>query len=287
MPKAYDLTGKRFGKLVAVKYMYSDTKTSGKGRGRYWLCKCDCGGEKITSASHLMRGVCTSCGCSLQENIKKAQEANVTHGMTIGKPKRLYYCYRAMLGRCKYEPNWVNKGIKVCDEWVQSPQSFFEWALSHGYQDNLTLDRINVYGNYEPSNCRWITKTEQQHNKTTNHYLTINGVTRTASQWSKATGISSATILKRVEHGYTEEELIKPTGTIYRTDAKARHSYKHFITINGKTQSISDWSKETGISYGTLEMRIRSGFIGEEIIAPKHSIYHGERFKNFNSRSVN
>ena len=267
MPKAIDLTGQRFGKLVAKKYMFSDR------HGRYWLCECDCGKEKIANTCELRRGDVVSCGCKRHESIKKAQAACVSHGLS---GTRLYGCYHAMLKRCKYEPNWVNKGITVCKEWEDSPQAFFDWALSNGYRDDLTLDRINVYGNYEPSNCRWLSKKDQQCNKTTNHFVTINGVTKTISQWSELSGVSSPTILKRIEHGFSDADLIVPTGTIYRGQSKKRTSYKHLVTINGETKSITEWHKCTGLSMAMIQQRINRGFKNEEIIAPKYSIYRSK-----------
>lgn len=279
LPKAIDLTGLKFGKLTAVKYMYSDNSKKSK-RGRFWLCECECGGYKIANACDLRRGSVTSCGCLRKDNIKKAQEANITHGMCTGKRSRLYQCYQAMKRRCQYEPNWVNKGINVCKEWQSSPQAFFNWAISNGYQDNLTLDRIDVYGDYEPANCRWISKHDQQLNKTTNHFVTINGITKTISQWSEISGVSAATISKRIEHGFDGTDLIVPTGSIYRTSSKKRSSYKRLITINGKTQSIADWHKETGLSAAMIQQRVNRGFAGEEIIAPRYTVYHGNAICN-------
>ena len=183
MGKGFDLTGQRFGKLTVVKYLCSDNNINTR-RGKMWLCKCDCGGEKIASSYQLRKGNISSCGCLWKDTIKKAQEANIKHGFS---GTRLYNCFYSMHYRTKKEPNWVKQGIKVCDEW-QTFEPFAEWALSHGYADNLSLDRIDTHGNYEPSNCRWADDYTQQNNTTQNVRITINGVTKTATEWSRECG---------------------------------------------------------------------------------------------------
>jgi len=112
---------------------------------------------------------------------------------------------------CKSFTNFKNyggRGITVCKEWKEDFRLFRDWALSHGYSDELTLDRKDVNGNYEPSNCRWITNKEQQHNKRTNRLITWNGETHTLKQWSEITGIHPKTISKRIDRGWTIEEAL-------------------------------------------------------------------------------
>ena len=99
------------------------------------------------------------------------------------------------------------RGITVCEEWMQY-ERFRDWALSNGYNDSLTIERINVNGNYEPSNCKWATRLEQANNLRSNHYLTANGVTMTLTEWSKATGLKRPTILTRLKLGWTEEDAV-------------------------------------------------------------------------------
>lgn len=108
-------------------------------------------------------------------------------------------------------PDYGGRGITICNEWLENPCLFFEWAESSGYADNLTIDRIDNNGNYSPDNCRWITKKQQNNNRRTNRYLTVHGVTKTIAEWSRETGINQFTLYDRQENGWNESEmLIKP-----------------------------------------------------------------------------
>lgn len=135
------------------------------------------------------------------------------HGMA---KTRLYKAWTNMRNRCnlikdKEYQNYGGRGIKVCDEWQNSFETFMEWAMSHGYDNTLTIDRINVDGNYEPSNCRWITRQEQNNNRTINVNLTHNGVTHTLREWSVITGMNYSTLQGRVRRGWkTEDILFRP-----------------------------------------------------------------------------
>ena len=132
-----------------------------------------------------------------------------THGMTN---TRLYNIWSTMRQRCnnpnsaKYK-NYGGRGVAICNEW-SSFEEFMNWALLNGYSDNLTLDRINVNGNYEPMNCQWITNEKQQLNKRNNKLLTLNGKTFTLSEWSRITGMDHSTILKRLSIGWSVEEAL-------------------------------------------------------------------------------
>lgn len=159
MGKLNDLTGKRFGKLTAIEVAERDKFGHIK-----WRCICDCGKEIITYAARLRHGKTRSCGCLVKETNKKRL---TTHGM---KKTRLYRTWVNMKARCNNPKDrcfgsYGGRGIKVCGEWEKSFQSFYDWAMSHGYTEELTIERKNVNGNYEPSNCCWITMTEQQKNK--------------------------------------------------------------------------------------------------------------------------
>lgn len=269
MPIAKDLSGQRFGRLVAIKYLY--TKYTGqkvKQPHRMWLCRCDCGGTKIASSGDLLRLHTTSCGCKLSElAVSLSNNPRTTHGMSN---TRLYQCYRKMLRRCTHEKNWKDKGITVCDEWRLNPQSFLDWAINNGYSDELTLDRIDVYGNYCPENCRWATMFEQAQNKTTSRKITIGGITHTLSEWSRISGVKSATISKRIEHGYPEEEWLIPVYTVYHTEdcTDKRGSHFRYITINGVTNTLSEWEKISGLSRRTISARIKRGWSESDLLLP-------------------
>ena len=160
-----DIAGKRYGRLVAEEFKHYDEK-----HRDCWGFRCDCGNKKIIAAANVKWGGVRSCGCLAAEHLADMSKKNITHGMT---GTRLYGCYKGMMSRCYREKDihynaYGKRGIAVCAEWKNKPDVFIKWAVSHGYSDALTLDRINVNGNYEPSNCRWIPMSEQYKNKQSN-----------------------------------------------------------------------------------------------------------------------
>lgn len=128
--------------------------------------------------------------------------------------ERLYNIWTKMKGRCFNKNNdsyekYGGRGITVFGEWVNDFTLFYEWSINNGYGDDLTIDRINNDGNYEPSNCRWATRTTQNRNKRNNHYIEINGVVKLARDWEKEYGLTDRLIYSRIGKGYSGEDLIK------------------------------------------------------------------------------
>lgn len=183
MAKFEDLTGQRFGRWFVLE------KTRDKRNRICWICRCDCGTEKVVQGYTLKNGDSTSCGCYRDE----LESAKKTHGMSH---TRLYRVYAHMKDRCYRKgdinyPNYGGRGIRICDEWLgdNGSSNFIKWSLENGYSDELSIDRIDVNGNYEPSNCKWSTRKEQANNKRTNIFYEINGVTKTLQQWCEVYGI--------------------------------------------------------------------------------------------------
>lgn len=185
-----DLTGQRFGKLIAIKPVGRD-----KHNQIQWLCVCDCGKEKVTIASRLIRGKCKAC--------RDCQYTGpVTHGLC---GTRIDKIYRGMLSRCnnphrKAYPRYGGKGVRVCEEWSgpDGLKHFYEWSMQHGYADNLSIDRIDSEGNYSPENCRWATAEMQSNNTNRNLYVTIDGATHTLAEWCKILNLNYPRVYQRV-----------------------------------------------------------------------------------------
>ena len=210
-----DLTGQQFGKLIVVKRV--ENYVSPKGlKFSQWLCKCNCGNECIVRSIHLRTGYVQSCGC-----LKLKQNGNTT--------KRLWKIWKAMIYRCenKNDKNYLNygeRGIKVCDEW-HLYDNFESWALNAGYDSNAsfgkcTLNRIDVNGNYEPSNCRWVDQQTQTNNTRKNRYLTYHGVKHTFAEWTRIYNLSGGYIASKVNKGMTAEEIfdqLKERGSIVQS----------------------------------------------------------------------
>ena len=195
-----DLTGKRFGRLTVI-----GVEDNGK-RQTYYACQCDCGNVKVIRADALVGGCTVSCGCKKKEQDRINLTANHSHKMS---GTRLYNIWSGLKGRCN-NPNdprydrYGGRGISVCDEWNTSFQSFYDWAISNGYSEELTIDRIDNDGNYEPSNCRWSTNKEQCNNRATNINIKIGNATKTLTEWCEIFDVDVARTMAR----YHRDEFI-------------------------------------------------------------------------------
>lgn len=176
----------------------------------YVRCKCKCGKYHVARLNHIINGGIQSCGCRLYEKEKQG-----THHIW-SKNKRIDKIWNCMLYRC-YNPkkdtfkHYGGRGIKVCDEWLPENNgavNFYNWAINNGYKENLTIERIDVNGNYCPENCKWITQAEQMLNRRNSHNITINGQTKCLAEWLRIYNISDYYFRYGKKKGLTDEEAI-------------------------------------------------------------------------------
>lgn len=187
-----DITGQTFGRLTAIKYVYSD-----KSRTAVWQCKCNCGNIVNVKGTELRNGQVNSCGCLQKE---RARMSNTKHGKSNTK---LHPVWRGMKQRC-YNKNdkrykyYGARGIAVCDEWRNDFMAFYTWSMNNGYKEGLTIDRIDINGNYEPDNCRWTTQKQQNKNTRHNKNYTINGETYCLKDWCTILRLKYSTVANRI-----------------------------------------------------------------------------------------
>ena len=194
-----DLTGQRFGRLTVLGRAPDRIKPSGK-HSKMWKCKCDCGNIKIISRSSLVSGDTISCGCYHKEHI---HEYGKTHGLS---KDRLYKKWSGIIQRCTNPNNehyymYGGRGITICEEWRKDFYSFYSWAIANGYEEGLTIDRIDNNNGYYPENCRWANLETQANNTRRNHYITHNNETKTLTQWARLAEVNVETLRYRVNHG--------------------------------------------------------------------------------------
>ena len=189
-----DRTGFRYNKLTVI------SKNTSK-KGNYWNCLCDCGTTKAVSASNLATNAVKSCGCTRRKPM--------THGMTYSIE---YVCWCKMKERCNNPSSkdfkyYGSRGISVCDEWNNSFEEFFS-DMGKKPSKTHSIDRIDNSKGYYPNNCKWATKSEQANNTRQNLNITIDGCTKTASQWANTYGISKAAMYQRLHRGWSPIKAI-------------------------------------------------------------------------------
>lgn len=219
---AIDMTGKKINMLTVI------CRAESKNGRTMWHCKCDCGNEIDVWYAHLKKGQ-FSCGCYKN---KRISERLTKHGKTKTK---LFKLWRHMRERCykKYHKSYMlygGRGITVCQEWLDDFMNFYNWAMDNGYDENApngecTIDRIDVNGNYEPSNCRFVSIKEQCNNKRNNHLLEYQSEKHTISQWSELLEIPYSTLAKRVEAGWSIGQTL---GFEQRKGVRVQPKYKSY-----------------------------------------------------------
>lgn len=203
--------GQQFGRLTVLSYDGYYAKNR-KRKRHFFKCECSCGNIKYVTLDELRSGDTKSCGC-LQKEIaaKSAYETSFKYGR---KSSPYYSVYNAMINRCYNVENsnykyYGAKGIKVCDEWLNDPFVFFKWAEDNNLNGrDISIDRIDVYGDYTPDNCRPADVILQHNNTTRNKYITYNNKTQTLSEWCRELNMSYGNVKNKLNRGYKFEDII-------------------------------------------------------------------------------
>lgn len=207
--KSVDITG---FKNEYLEVLHLSGKKTTKSRSRHWVCKCAFCGEKfVANTSEIKSGAKKGCGCNHYKNVSSSLK---THGLS---KTRIYSIWTGLKNRCfnKNElayKNYGGRGITVCKEWSGKNgfMNFYHWAMENGYDDTLTIDRKDVNGNYEPSNCRWATYKEQVRNRRNTLKYTINGKEMTLKEWCDLYEIDYHLVYERIfTYGYSVEKALK------------------------------------------------------------------------------
>lgn len=208
MGKIINLKGQKFGRLTVIK----DVGRNNHG-SILWLCQCDCGNKKVVNSGDLRKGNVSSCGCIRKTQLLKHGDSGTRlYNIWCDIKKR---CYNH---NCVAYKNYGGRGIKVCNEWLNNYQSFKVWSLDNGYDDTLTIDRINNNGDYEPGNCRWVDMIMQANNTRKNVYIEYKGKIKTISQWSKILNMNPSTIRYRLNIGWQIEDVLTKSSQRKRTN---------------------------------------------------------------------
>lgn len=194
-----DLTGMKFGALKVLKRHEGKTDIS---KSCYWICQCDCGNivsRRTSTLKRASKGSIPNCGCLNAKRLKKCSLSMKKHGMS---KTRIFGIWENMRDRCN-NPNsqqyylYGERGIKVCKEWLSDFLAFYNWSIKNGYRQGLSIDRIDVNGDYEPNNCRWATAKQQIRNRRNTVYVNIGGVRKTLGELSEEYNIKYNTLYGR------------------------------------------------------------------------------------------
>lgn len=200
MGKFKDITGQKFSKLTVL---YKLHNYHNKNKENIWLCVCDCGNLIEVRGSNLRGENTKSCGCLQKEAVTKHKHCK----------DRLYNIYYGMKDRCCNKKNkaykrYGERGVTICDEWLSNFETFYDWSMSHGYNDTLTIDRIDNNKGYSPDNCRWVDRKTQQRNRRTAINITIDGETRCLSEWCELLNVSYNKVWKRLHRGWNIKKAL-------------------------------------------------------------------------------
>lgn len=237
-----DLSGRKFSRWTVLGFSHATPN-------KYWYCECECGTVRAVPANTLASGVSKSCGClCIELGLRKK------HGKS---GESIYAIWLGILSRCRNKNNiyynyYGGRGITVCDRWLK----FENFLKDMGDRPNgMSIDRIDVNGNYEKSNCRWATWKEQANNKRTNTFLTFNNKTQTLAMWANETGINAETIAYRLKNKWTIDSALT---TAVRGSVDSPLSTH--VTYQGEIFSLTELAEKYGLNRGTLSNRLVSGW---------------------------
>lgn len=203
MGKIIDLSGNRYHRLTVISFNYRI------GTSYYWNCRCDCGKMTSTKSNSLKNGNTKSCGCWYIDS-------RYLIGRTHGDSKRTkeYYSWLAMKRRClikndKRYHDYGGRGIKICEQWAYNYPKFLQ-DMGRAPSKHHSIERINNDGNYEPNNCKWSTRKEQQNNMRSNVIIEYNGETKTLAMWCDYLKLRYGTISTRLKRGWSIVDAFNP-----------------------------------------------------------------------------
>lgn len=210
--------GQRFGMLVIEKLCSTRYIAPNGHTRRQYLCICDCGNRTIVNSHALGMGNRLSCGCMRRAKPKPPPCPKRIKPYFCKEAQKSYYrlcnIWRLMKCRCLDEKhsnfkNYGGRNICICENWLNNRDAFIFWAITHGYEDDKSIDRINNDWGYYPENCRWVTRDIQSNNKRCSHFIEYEGERMTVRQWEKRLGLSRGAIIWRLSHGWTPKQAIE------------------------------------------------------------------------------
>lgn len=268
-----DLTGLKFGKITVISYNGVKEYKCGT-KDNLWKCRCECGNEIVLCQTYIKSGK-ASCGCVRRE---KARKQMTKHGCHDSK---LYNVWNSIKSRClnpnvKCYERYGGRGITICDEW-KNFSKFMEWACENGYKENadLSIDRIDNNGNYEPSNCRWVDRYTQANNKRNNHKIIYQGELLSLNQIERITNVDHRYICQKLKNGWDINRIINSSPSIGTNQYGTKPTTEEFIARAREIHSDKyDYSK---VEYINCDTKVC-------IICPEHGEFWQTPYNHINRK---
>lgn len=190
--------GEKFGMLTVLGATHHVSSNGCKEW--FWEVECDCGNTKVMKPHEIINGKIVSCGCYRLNRPSLTKRHGESH-------TRLHDTWCGINNRCKSDPHYAGRGIGMCDEWLEY-EAFRDWALASGYSDNLTIERIDVNGDYCPENCKWIPLAQQARNRTTTHWVEYDGEKMSLAEAAERAGLPYKQVHARIKSGWSEYDAL-------------------------------------------------------------------------------